>query len=488
MISKSEFLKYFQCYKYLWLYKFKKDLISGEISNQQQALFDEGYVFEDHVKKIFPNGFEIEGLYDEAVKNTKSAIEKGQKILFQATAKTKSLYAMADIFIYNDKTNKWNIYEVKSSTSVKDIHLIDLAFQKICFEEAGYEIGETNLVCANNKYIKKGKIDCKKLTSFNNITKDVKDLIKDVHFDIKKALELTKQKQEPDIKILKQCKSPYECPFISYCWKGFPEQNIYKIAGGLRIDKLEDLLERGILDIKEIPEDYLTSRRSILHHKVVKHEKTLIDRPKIIRELEKLKYPLYFIDYETYSPVIPMFDGYRPYQRIVFQFSLHVQEKPGDKLKHYEYLCQEEKDPTEELLKELKKHIKKPGTFISWNASFEMGCNREMADRAPKFQRFYNDINNSMFDLMQIFRKGYYVDRNFHGSASIKKVLPVLVPKLSYKDLNIQEGGTASESWAILTDKNIKKTAKDKLNKDMLKYCELDTLAMVEILKFLKKL
>jgi len=488
MISKSQFIKYFQCYKYLWLYKFKKHLLPEEVSSQQQKLFDEGYLFESYAQKIYPDGIKVEGMFDEAVANTKKAIKEGHRILFQATAKTKTLFAMADVFVWNDTTSKWHIFEIKSSTEVKNIHLIDLAFQKICFEAAGYEIGSVNLIHVNNKYIKKGAIDHTKLTDFVSLTKDIDDLIKDVKFDIDKALKLTEEPEEPDIKILKQCKSPYECPFISYCWKDFPKHNIHNIAGGLSVNKLEDLMDRGIIDIKDIPEDYLTSKKSILHHKVVKHEKTLIDKPNIQKELAKLKYPLYFIDYETYSPVIPMFDGYRPYQRIVFQVSLHVQEEPNSELKHYEYLCRDKKDPTEALSKELQKRVTKPGTFISWNAVFEKGCNKEMGIRLPEYQEFYSDMNNSMFDLMQIFRKGYYVDRDFHGSASIKKVLPVLVPKLSYKDLNIQEGGTASESWAILTDQKKEQQEKDKLYTDMLKYCELDTLAMVEILKFLQKL
>ena len=194
------------------------------------------------------------------------------------------------------------------------------------------------------------------------------------------------------------------------------------------------------------------------------------------------------IDYETFGPAAPLFDGYRPYQRIVFQYSLHVKKSPDADLEHYEYLCREIKDPTSELAVSLRNAVGPQGSFISWNKSFEIGCNNEMGARCSQCADFLNSINDRMYDLMQCFKKGYYVHKDFKCSASIKKVMPVLVPNLSYKKLNIQEGGTASESWLKVTDSKINQDERDKLARDMLDYCQLDTLAMVEILEVLNKL
>ena len=201
-----------------------------------------------------------------------------------------------------------------------------------------------------------------------------------------------------------------------------------------------------------------------------------------------LEYPLYFLDYETFSPAIPLFDGYKPYQRIVFQYSLHILESPGAKPNHFQYLSTQIEDPTAELAESLQKVVSKKGNFISWNKSFEMGCNSEMCARYRKHEEFLESVNGRMYDLMQCFRKGYYVHRDFKGKCSIKNVLPVLVPKLSYKTLKIQEGGTASESWVKVTDPKISRAERDQLASDMLAYCRLDTLAMVEILDVLNKL
>ncbi|MEI6288359.1 MAG: DUF2779 domain-containing protein, partial [bacterium] len=180
--------------------------------------------------------------------------------------------------------------------------------------------------------------------------------------------------------------------------------------------------------------------------------------------------------------------GYRPYQRMTFQYSLHVLEAPGGALKHYAYLAKDWKDPSRELAKDLREKITTKGTVIAWNMSFEKGCNSEMAERYPEFLLFFEDINNRMFDLMQTFKKGYYVHKDFHGSASIKKVLPVLVPELSYADLNIHEGGTASNKWGEMIKLETPQEVKDSIYENLLKYCELDTLAMVRILDKLMKL
>jgi len=93
-----------------------------------------------------------------------------------------------------------------------------------------------------------------------------------------------------------------------------------------------------------------------------------------------------------------------------------------------------------------------------------------------------------MFDLMQVFKKGYYVHKDFHGSASIKKVLPVIVPELSYTDLVIHEGGTASNRWGEMIKPETNSEIKAETYNNLLKYCELDTLAMVRILEEVRKI
>lgn len=214
----------------------------------------------------------------------------------------------------------------------------------------------------------------------------------------------------------------------------------------------------------------------------------IIEKDNIEEELSVIEYPIYYLDYETFAPVIPIIDGYRPYQRIVFQFSLHIQESPGSELKHFYFLAKDLADPSVEMAKTLAERIGKTGSVIAWNMGFEKGCNTEMGVRAPEYQQFFEDVNNRMYDLMHVFKKGFYVHKEFHGSASLKKVLPVVVPELSYDVLDIHEGMAASNSWGDMATKDMSQEEKDKIYNDLLEYCELDTLAMVKILEKLNKL
>jgi len=137
-------------------------------------------------------------------------------------------------------------------------------------------------------------------------------------------------------------------------------------------------LDEGILEIKDIPDGIITSVAGLRHHHAVKHETIHIEPENIQEELTQLQYPIYFLDYETYATGVPLFDGYRPYQRMTFQFSLHIQEEPNSPLKHFAYLAKDWEDPSLGLATELKKLIGPTGSVIAWNMGFEKGCNSEM--------------------------------------------------------------------------------------------------------------
>lgn len=481
MLTKSLFLKYVQCPKYLWLAKNRKDLLPEELDRALQRKFDDGMEVEAYARQFFPNGQLVDGFYEKAKAHTEKLIANGAQTIFQATAMTDQLMAMADVLQFNPETSTWDIYEVKSSTEPKEIHHYDLAFQKRCFEDAGYPIRRTFLILVDNKSTKHGPIKPDELLFFTDETEKVEKTFFSLGELIDDALAILRLKKEPDTRILKQCTKPYTCPFIDHCWKDIPDESIYSLAGGLSEDKLNLLLDQQLIQIKEIPRDMITSKAGQRHYKAVTEEPIHIDKKAIAKDLSKLTYPLYFLDYETFSPVIPLLDGYRPYQRIVFQYSLHVQRTPNAELEHYEFLATEPNDPTEALSKQLQEQIGNTGSVITWNMGFEKGCNTEMGKRLPEFSKFYENLNARVYDLMIPFKNGHYNDRRFKGSYSIKNVLPVLVPELSHKDLDINNGSLASESWAQMCFDGLSQAEAEAIKAKLLEYCALDTLAMVKI-------
>ncbi len=481
MLTKSLFLKYIQCPKYLWLAKNRKDLLPEELDKALQRKFDDGAEVEAYARQLFPEGKLAEGFFEKAQSHTKKLIEEGIQTIFQATAMTNQLMAMADVLKFNPDTNTWDIYEVKSSTEPKEIHHYDLAFQKRCFEDAGYPIGRTFLILVDNKSTKNEPIKPDELLFFADETKTVEKTFFSLDRLIHDALSILSLDEEPEVRILKQCNKPYTCPFIDHCWKHVPEESIYSLAGGLAEDKLNTLLDHNILQIKDIPREMITSKTGQRHYKAITEEPLHIDKKAITKDLAQLTYPLYYLDYETFSPVIPILDGYRPYQRIVFQYSLHVKQTPDSELEHYEFLATEPTDPTEALSKQLQAQIGNEGSVITWNMGFEKGCNTEMGRRLPQFAEFYEKLNSRVYDLMTPFKNGHYNDRRFKGSYSIKNVLPMLVPELSHKDLDISNGSLASESWAQMCFDGLNQAEIDEITGKLLAYCKLDTLAMVKI-------
>jgi hypothetical protein len=258
----------------------------------------------------------------------------------------------------------------------------------------------------------------------------------------------------------------------------------------LRRNKVIDLKSSGITSIPEIPDEFPLSDIQSLHRMAVKSGEPLINTSAIQNELDSLDYPISFLDYETYGPGTPYFPGYRPYQSITYQYSLHLVEKPGGKLKHFELLLLDNQDPGQRFLKQLVKDMPETGAVIVWNKPFEAGRNTEMAERYPDYRDKLLNINERMYDLMEIFKKGYYIDPDFGGSASLKNVLPVLVPEFKgyYEKLGISSGEDAMLAWGEMWEGKIPEEDVPQLQKDLKAYCELDTLAMVKIWEKLQKI
>ncbi len=479
MLTKSDFMKYVKCPVYLWLAKYRPDLLP-EDTLELKRRFEMGREVDVLARRLFPGGVEAEGFNHDGWRSTKKLIDGGAKIIFQPTAVAGALTCRADILI---KTRSgWDLNEVKMTTQVKDEHYYDAAFQRLCFERAGIKISRVYLTHLNNKYIRKGEINPEKLFVSEDITDEVHAETPEVQELIGKVFTMLKRKDAPDIELLKTCPNPKKCEYVGYYCAGFP--GLYKIASKFPPELLLILLERGAIDYKKISADILKS----IGYKP-EEEFSKIDAPAIRKELECLKYPLYFFDYETYSAAIPPFDGTHPYQQVPFQYSLMVKDNPKAKVRHSEFLAREFKNPVPDLLAQLKRDIGPKGSVIAWFASFEKGCNDEMARMEPKYADFLKAMNGRIFDLMLIFKfkRQMYVKSEFQQSASLKKVLPMMCPELSYESLAIREGGTASISWPILTGGGIAEKEKKRLAEDMLAYCKRDTEAMVGILERLEK-
>ncbi|MBU2523596.1 DUF2779 domain-containing protein [Patescibacteria group bacterium] len=475
MLTKTDYKNYLECPMWLWLAKYRPELLP-EITLDLQRRFDTGNQVDALAKELFPGGIEIEGYNKEGWENTQKAIKSGATILFQPTVIAGELSCRADILTKN-KDGSWDINEVKMATSAKSEYVYDVGFQKICFERAGIRIHKTNIIHVDNTYVRHGEIEPRKLLALEDITREADKYLPETEEGIKEALRVIRIKDEPSLELINGCSNPKNCEYLECYCKGI--KGVQSVAKNIQPKHLLALLNRNLVNYKKIPEEVLES----IGYKP-EESYTKIDAPAIKKEFEKLIYPLHFFDYETFGSAIPPFDGTRPYQQIPFQYSLHVKDDPISPIRHYEFLARRFEDPVPELLTQLEREIGPKGSVIVWHATFESGRNKEMADMEPDFTDFLGDVNDRIFDLLLIFKhkNQMYIKSEFNKLASLKIVLPVLCPELSYENLAIQGGGDASSSWPVLTDEKTPVKEKEQLAKNMLAYCKRDTEAMVGIM------
>ncbi len=389
--------------------------------------------------------------------------------------------------IHNLDNDTYDIYEIKSSTEVKKENKYDATFQFLVTNKQ-IKVNKVFILHLNKEYVRYGRLNLEQLFVAEDITQIVHDMKMDVDIEREKATEVLDLTSSESVQ---GCYSIGSCRCMSLCHPNLPDFSIFHIPS-LSKKKKQELLDLGIEQADQVPDTFKLSYKQALVVKAASTNQPVIDEDAVTDQLNRLQYPLYFLDYETFNAAIPQYDGYHPHQHMVFQYSLHVQEHPESEIQHYEHLSLKQEDPARSLVENLQKEIGDTGSVIVWNQTFESGRNEEMAELYPDYADFLLDLNERMYDLADFVKTGMFVHPGFKGSWSIKAVLPVLVPELTYKTLEIGKGDQAMLAWWDLTHGDLSKGKNFSVKKQgvagaLLKYCELDTWAMVEILKKVQK-
>jgi hypothetical protein len=487
-ISKSQFVRGLQCVKSLWLYKYKRDIAITPPNTASQNVFDTGTRVGQMAQELFPNGETIpfEGTsFSEKIALTKSLIEQGAETIYEATFDYDGILVMVDIL--HKKIDGWEIYEVKSSTEVKDVYLQDASVQYYVLNGNGLQINSVNIVHINNKYIRGKELEIDKLFSIVNVTEEVKELQVNIPSYLKHFETVIDTSTEPTIEIGMHCFNPYECDCKSYCWNDVPEYSIFDLAN-IRKDKALQLYKDGTITFHDIADISVFSVGQQVQILSEQRNSTIIDNSAIQEFLSELTYPIYHLDFETFQQAIPEFEGVSPFQQIPFQYSLHIEHEDGT-LGHREFLGEEGKDPREVLALKLVEDIPANVTVLAYNMGFEKGVIRKLSELFPPLGHKLMMIHDNIKDLMTPFQKKHYYVPSMRGSYSIKYVMPALVPEMeqAYKNLDgIHNGGEAMNAYAslhLIEDES----ERQKIRKSLLEYCKLDTLSMVKVLEKLKE-
>ncbi len=466
-LTKTDFIQYLNCSKSLWVLKREPDTYPhGEFSVFLQKLTREGYEVERYVRQYFD-------------------IIAERAVDFQRVFETDTgLFARADAF-ETTEDGETILYEVKSSTSVKTDaghnHIKDACFQKICAERSGQKIDRVFLVHLNGEYVRDGAVDPERLLKFADVTEYVGAIQEDTEAEIDQALTLLSEIDiDRDSCSCLHNSRAHHCDTFSIFNPDISQPSIYSLPR-LSAKKRYDFVVNRLFDLNAVPDDYPLLEIQQMVVIAAKAGEPQINLAAIQHFLSHMVFPLFFFDYETFSSAVPFLNRTSPHKHFPVQYSLHILDADGQ-LTHREFLEREPRLPGR-LIEQMEEDIGPVGSIVSWHASFEKARNRDMAMLFPEKAEFLAGLNDRMVDLKDVF-KADYVDARFDGSTSIKKVLPAIRPELSYKGLDVQDGASAMEAWQRMI--SAEEAEANEIAQALLSYCKLDTLAMVEIYRFLR--
>ncbi len=476
-LTKSKYLNALQCAGWLWLEK-NQPKLAAPLSAADKYAIKKGNDVHKFAQLAFDNGVNAYRQdLDEAIEATKSAINKSE-VIFEPSFVFDEVLVRSDILKKN--SNGWDLIEVKSSTRVKEEFIPDLAIQKYVLEQNGLEINKCDLMFIN-KECEYPNLD--NLFEYQNLDDEINAHIEIVPKKISFFKEVLNSPHKYDKGIGDHCKKPLSCPFQDHCWQSIPKHSIYSVPR-LRWEKKQQLIDDGIIKIVDIPDTFPLTDLQKSYVNAVKQESIYINKNGIRDDLNSFNFPIYFLDFETDTFPIPRYEKQCPYDLVPFQYSCHILHEDGS-LEHKEFLHSDLEDPRPPFIESLITCVSNAsGSIVAYNASFEKRVLNILAESFPNYATLLVDFANRLFDLLLTVRNNYN-HPDFEGSFSLKKVLPVLAPDLTYTNLAVQKGDDASAFWNdMIHEKDAGK--KNRSIKSLKEYCKLDTLAMVRIYEYLK--
>jgi predicted RecB family nuclease len=482
-ISKSKFVAGCQCLKRVYFQVHQPEL-AAKPDAASEAVIEQGREVGLLARQMFPGGVGVrdEGL-DQAIRTTRELIANREvPAIFEGTFEHGGVLARVDI-LHRRRDGRWRLIEVKSTTDVRDHHLEDVAIQHRVVRRSGVDLAASCLAHVSRDYVYEGgPIDASRFFRIRNLTRQVEKLQRELAVQLRSEFRVLAMPEAPDIPAGRQCSNPFTCEFFDHCNPPIPKDHILRLPR-IHASTVAKLVALGVQSIHDIPEDYpLTGRLRRACASVQMGQPWY--SPEIGEDFRKLEYPLYFADFETVNPALPRFAGMRPYDQIPFQWSLHVQRKPGATPEHFEFLATDESDPRPAFISALCNTLGDRGSIVVYHQQFESQRLSDLASWLPEFSARINKIQRRLWDLLPIVRDHVYHPA-FGGSYSLKSVLPALVPEMTYDGMDVADGHAAGLVWEFVIGGNCDEAERQRKWKALLDYCGQDTLGMVRLLELL---
>lgn len=481
-LTKTGFLRGLQCPKALYFSAFDP-LPPTPHDPASAARMATGRAVGLLARQLFPEGQAASGPpFDSvgAAERTRSLMASRAPAVFEATFRTEGgMLAAVDILARGRRG--WRLIEVKSTTSVKEEHFADVAFQLHLARDVGVEIESAEVLHLNSDYIRRGELELDGLFTLVSVLPQAEALLPAVAAGAAGLTRLLGDGLLPDVRIGAHCLNPRACDYRDRCWAEVPDGSVLEIAQ-LSWDRKFQLFDQGIVRIEDVPDNARLPKRSRFHVAAHQGGVPIIDTDGLRSFLDRLTFPILLLDFETVAPAVPLWDGTHPYQQVPFQYSLHVLRDSKAEPGHTGFLADPGPDPRPALLANLLPATSGGGTILAYHMPFELTVMRELAEAFPEHRLAIEQRLPRMDDLIKPFRAWHYWRPEMGGSFSIKSVAPALAPELSYEGLEIADGLSASLTYERLIA-GVEAAESARLRAALEVYCKRDTLAMVRVLQ-----
>ncbi len=484
-ISKSKFVAGCQCLKRLYFQVHQPELASG-LDKSAEAVIEQGREVGVLARQLFPGGVEVGSMrLDQAIRATRELMANPEvPTIFEGVFEGDGVLVRVDA-LQRRKENHWRLVEVKSTSDLRDHHVEDVGIQSYVLSFSGVKLASVWLAHINRDYVLNGTtVDPRQFFLFRNLTDRVKNLRPELVIRLRSQMNVLAMPTPPEVPVGPHCVNPVVCEFFQHCNQPLPEDHIGYLPR-LHASAAEQLEEMGVESIHEIPADFELSE---FQRRVCTAMQT--GQPwfsaELKTELESLRYPLYFMDFETVNPAIPRFSGMRPYDHLPIQWSVHVQRQPGSPTEHFDFLALDSGDPRTAFIASLCEALGEDnGNIVVYNEQFESQRLWELAGWLPAYTDRIRGIQSRLWDLLPVVRKHVYHPA-FGGSFSLKAVLPALVPEMTYEGMEVPNGQAAGLAWQSMISRGVTDSERQAKRKALLEYCGQDTLALVKLLEALR--
>ena len=479
-IDKNIFLNTVFCGTLGW--RLRHGRIRSELSVAQKFRMEEGKKIHAIARGLYRHGVYVNELHpDAAVARIRNLIgNPDTRVIFEAEFCSGSFRTRADILVR--ETGGFALIEIKSGTNAKDEHIDDMAYTTLVAQQAGFSPSSVRLMLIDRNY-RLGMPD-ERLFATTDMTEQVLARAGEFRTAMDYIETITGAEEEPEPVLVFNCK---QCEYFGACTGKGAEPHIFTLPR-LQQKTAEELIAAGITTIPQIPDGFRLTGSQQKFVECIRSGSVQVD-PALRQKLVAIRYPVSYLDFETVGTAIPLWPGVAPYEHIPVQYSLHIRQSPGSQPSHKEYLADPGRDCRYDIAQRLIADLSgddnqqsrlQSGSIITYS-SFEKTTITALAERFPDLAPGLQALTRRIVDLEPCIKCISHPD--FGGRTSIKVVLPVLVPDLSYDGLAIANGDDALVTFAMMAQGKMDPSEISKKRMALREYCERDTLAMVRLLE-----